>query len=139
MGNWKRRRRTKKTDQEKFDILVKYKKEHPDEDIKGDTVDENGDEIGKDRQYLQVAYNRGDVDLTEEQIKQLKDLGILNLSDKEKGKTAGEYGISKTLVKITIPQFFFIFSRLILISKIFIIYFSVIFLHFLHILCLDTN
>ena len=100
-----RERRTKKTDQEKFDILTKYKKEHPDEDIKGDTVDENGDEIGKDRQYLQVAYNKGEVHLTEEQIKQLKDLGIINLSDNEKGKTAEEYGISKTLVKIISDKF----------------------------------
>lgn len=88
-----RKRIPGKSDKEKYQMFVNFRKEFPDTPIREDTVDSKNNPIGMYRTALQHKYNLKELDLSEEQIIELKKLRVLNLNKKEKEKLQMKYNL----------------------------------------------
>lgn len=67
--------------------------------------DETGLKYSKVRNYIQIAYNKGQLKLEPEQIEKLKQNGILYLSKQELEKTQNPYGFPEIALKKIIKNF----------------------------------
>jgi len=74
----RKRRRIKKSDFQKFEYIVNYQNGTMEQN------DKNTQDIQAYKHYLQTRYNRKQIALTSEQIRYLKQTGILNYSAEEK-------------------------------------------------------
>lgn len=99
-----RLRRGKTTDEEKFDLLLKFYKNNPNTEIATDTCDENGNPLGDYKYWLQKKVNQKTTDLSKKQITILTELGILNLTPSEVKQLSEDYKISKTDVVTIIKE-----------------------------------
>jgi len=117
LSNRQRNKRT--TDEQKIEIIEKFIEEHPNVEINGSTVDENGNTVGQYIAWLKVKYNReqrsgrqtmssGVKKKLEENkfyegekrtsIKEVKD--ELGSSDKEAEYIIDKYGKSEGILKL---------------------------------------
>ena len=91
-----RQRRERTSDIDKYNLLIKFKKENPNEEIKLETIDKDGNPIGNYRAWLQTKFNtKQKSDLSNKQIMDLRKKGILYLRSEEDKKLAQELNISE--------------------------------------------
>ncbi len=83
----------------KYELLLKFRRNHPNERINYKTVDENGEPIGKYRDEFQGEYGAGLLRLSKEQIQELKNKRLLNKSTKEIELAAQKYNITVIQVR----------------------------------------
>lgn len=103
LGDRQRRERT--SDEDKYNLLIKFKKENPNEEIKVDAVDKDGNPIGYYRVWLQTKFNTKQVDLTKKQILDLRKKGILYLRSEEAKKMSQEFNISVAKIDKLLLEF----------------------------------
>lgn len=103
LGDRQRRERT--SDEDKYNLLMNFKKENPNEEIKLETVDKDGRPIGYYRAWLQTKFNTSHVNLTKKQIQDLRKKGILYLRSEEAKKLSQEFDIPESKIDTLLKQF----------------------------------
>lgn len=103
LGDRQRRERT--SDLEKYNLLMKFVKENPEEKLKIETVDKEGNPIGKYRAWLQTKFNANEAELTKKQISDLRKNGLLYLPAEEANKISKEFNIPEGKVNILLREF----------------------------------
>ena len=94
-----RKRSAPISDEQIYKMLIDFHKVYPSKKIEKNTVDSNGSKIGIHKGWLQHRYNCGELRLSDDQIKKLKELGYLRLSPKELKEINRKYGIDQVTAK----------------------------------------
>lgn len=100
-----RLRRIRTTDEDKYNLLLKFNEKNPDTEITTNTIDEKGIPIGEYRAWLQTKVNRKTSQLTPKQIAILKELGYLNLSSTEIKELSERFKLSEANIKNIIKEY----------------------------------
>lgn len=105
LGKRERLRRKKTSANEKYNIIMEFINKNPSIPIKSDTIDEHGNPIEFYIRVLQMEYNDGSLELSEEQISKLREMKILKTSKLEIKKKSNMYGISESAVRYILEKY----------------------------------
>ena len=86
---------------QKYDVLIQYCRNSVSmgRSITYKTVDREGRPIGKYKQEFRIAFNKGTLNLSQEQIDILKKMGILSRTEKEYDEMSRQYDIPANKIK----------------------------------------
>ena len=86
---------------QKCEVLIEYSRKNGNirKPIKTMTVDKQGRPVGRYQQELRNAYNKGNLNLPPEKIKELKQLKVLFRPQKEYEEMSQKYGIPANIIK----------------------------------------
>lgn len=86
---------------QKYDVLIQYCRNSVSmgRSITYKTVDREGRPIGKYKQEFRIAFNKGTLNLSQDQIDTLKKMGILSKTEKEYDEMSRQYDIPANKIK----------------------------------------